>query len=876
MDVSTASAIAALAVAFFALLVAFAQVVQQYLVSGQLIRICDSVVYGKMPGQGHRVWEYSQFRFRIVYSVPRIGLIKELWMHSSEQAGHTSTESRLPNLSVSDSKASRSSIAGEASWVSFTRTIQYASGNSLCYEMVEGDADRCPTDLPVVPMQLSMRDVIAMGIVAGLQCTDISFEQQSLSMQGSAGTITSSRHPVLGALIHFSPRQPFEHHGIPTKKSTLDPSWLARMTDMISVAGVRFDERDRRHFEEDEGSWIRSSFGMTVRDGAKAPDIPTRVIRRRTNPKNQSDALLAKELTALQDRNIIKSSAIERQNFANGLHLPQDGTWSFTSSFNNAVEHQTLGCRKGSEAPHQQPSYQGSKHLMFASLQRRMRRLLRSRNLEDTNSVLPMAKPQDDIEHSPGNYILSESKAPAPPIKMKSRAVRSTVEENASHRSVDKQDFKNYILEKRQLATSEQGLVVAPRIKSTQLLLTSSHHDSEGESPVLPTQLPLAQPSTAEDNDARTDFVVDKWQRTFKERQRLRSRRRSRVNRSSPNRPGQNVQDRKNVNPEIEALRSIDGVATDQDLDGDKGCRISTWAPRRKSKLELNSNHTFPRAIRTTPLLKQRIHRDDSATIRPILISPLRPRIPNLLKPSSSKAKDHSADSEIYFTDDESLRDGRHSRSRSGHQSRMHSSDRFGSSSCSLDEQPMFRRGRRRNSSLVGRKQRPGGSSGHFAYGNGPVRSEHWASTDAQAHQPLDPGFQGRPRRRVRMVSPSRSPSNSSNDKQTPALNSPSSPANGLAPPKSALRQPRERFPEDPNFVREGVAPIRFAPGEREIPSEARWTKIDRRLVNPAALESGDERFVKKPDYVIVLRVLTKEEIRLYAMQTSKIRGKPL
>ena len=66
MDASTIVAIAALAVAFVAFLVTFAQATQQYVVSGQLIRICDSVVYGKMPGQGHRVWEYSQFRFRIV------------------------------------------------------------------------------------------------------------------------------------------------------------------------------------------------------------------------------------------------------------------------------------------------------------------------------------------------------------------------------------------------------------------------------------------------------------------------------------------------------------------------------------------------------------------------------------------------------------------------------------------------------------------------------------------------------------------------------------------------------------------------------------------------------------------------------------------
>ena len=58
------------------------------------------------------------------------------------------------------------------------------------------------------------------------------------------------------------------------------------------------------------------------------------------------------------------------------------------------------------------------------------------------------------------------------------------------------------------------------------------------------------------------------------------------------------------------------------------------------------------------------------------------------------------------------------------------------------------------------------------------------------------------------------------------------------------------------------------------IPPTARWTKIDRRLVNPAALEAGNERFEERPEFVIVLRVLTKEEIQAYALKTQEIRGK--
>lgn len=93
------------------------------------------------------------------------------------------------------------------------------------------------------------------------------------------------------------------------------------------------------------------------------------------------------------------------------------------------------------------------------------------------------------------------------------------------------------------------------------------------------------------------------------------------------------------------------------------------------------------------------------------------------------------------------------------------------------------------------------------------------------------------------------------------------------APPKSILKPPREKFPEDENPIREGVAPLKDAQ-KKGIPPGARWTKIDRRLVNPAALELGHERFEERNDYVIVLRVLTKEEIQAYALKTKEIRGK--
>jgi hypothetical protein len=44
--------------------------------------------------------------------------------------------------------------------------------------------------------------------------------------------------------------------------------------------------------------------------------------------------------------------------------------------------------------------------------------------------------------------------------------------------------------------------------------------------------------------------------------------------------------------------------------------------------------------------------------------------------------------------------------------------------------------------------------------------------------------------------------------------------------------------------------------------------------VNPEALIAGNEPFEERSNYVIVLRVLMKEEIQAYAVKTQEIRGK--
>ena len=94
-------------------------------------------------------------------------------------------------------------------------------------------------------------------------------------------------------------------------------------------------------------------------------------------------------------------------------------------------------------------------------------------------------------------------------------------------RLLDKQDLRGYIFEERQLESSQHNTNVDSYEATSQLLLTSEEHKDTIESPNK-TRFPVDH-RIRNDDDSRTDYVVDKWQRILKERQKGRSRRKSRA-----------------------------------------------------------------------------------------------------------------------------------------------------------------------------------------------------------------------------------------------------------------------------------------------------------------------------------------------------------
>lgn len=158
------------------------------------------------------------------------------------RTSYTSSSSVRSDTELVDSRR-----VGEASWVSFCRVIEMPCGNSVRFDHIQYDADRCPSDLVSAPMQVFMRDIIIMGLMSGMEITSASFDEKSIFMQGVVGSIISSKHAVLGPILHFTPRNVDQGpayifgYRLGPARGFIDSYWLARTWDVCCVARRYFN-----------------------------------------------------------------------------------------------------------------------------------------------------------------------------------------------------------------------------------------------------------------------------------------------------------------------------------------------------------------------------------------------------------------------------------------------------------------------------------------------------------------------------------------------------------------------------------------------------------------------------------------------------------
>lgn len=214
----------------------------------------------------------------------------------------------------------------------------------------------------------------------------------------------------------------------------------------------------------------------------------------------------------------------------NDLRRPQDGDWLLSTDKSNSYGS-VIHDQHDSNLAGLQPPQRAWSSQKFSVLRKALHALVTPGKIERSKNVLPIARPKDENIRPPMPKSASSQLDPPPrtPTLRKHSTRRHSVMGKNAKRHLDKQDLRGYISEKRQLESSQHNIDVNSHGATSQLLLTSEEHKDTTESPSETSQSVPIDQQKGKDDDPRTDYVVEKWQRIFKERHNERSQRRSRV-----------------------------------------------------------------------------------------------------------------------------------------------------------------------------------------------------------------------------------------------------------------------------------------------------------------------------------------------------------
>ena len=201
MDVT---AIVALVVAVVALIVAAAQFTQQIMATAYVIRKCDRIVTGGLTKGGTRQWHWRQFRFTVNYQAIVFTLPNSVY---TALGVSPTVQVITPSPEIWDRavKTRPSRKSTQACWISLVQDLVTCTSlrrEDIC--VIEESADRIPDDLTVAPARVDALTAILSCIAMGMQVYKYSPTDGEIIMAGGVGSISSSNHPVLGGLVHYS------------------------------------------------------------------------------------------------------------------------------------------------------------------------------------------------------------------------------------------------------------------------------------------------------------------------------------------------------------------------------------------------------------------------------------------------------------------------------------------------------------------------------------------------------------------------------------------------------------------------------------------------------------------------------------------------
>ncbi len=194
----------ALVIAVVALFVAVAQLTQQVMATAYVIRKCDRIVTGGVTKGGVRQWHWRQFRFTVNYQAIVFALPASIY---SALGVSPTVQVDTPSLEVwvKANKIREMRKSSQGCWVSFVQDLAVFS--CLRPEDVgvkEESGDRIPDDLTVAPTRVDAITVMLTCVAMGMQVSRYSPTTGEITLAGGVGGISSSVHPVLGCLLHYS------------------------------------------------------------------------------------------------------------------------------------------------------------------------------------------------------------------------------------------------------------------------------------------------------------------------------------------------------------------------------------------------------------------------------------------------------------------------------------------------------------------------------------------------------------------------------------------------------------------------------------------------------------------------------------------------
>lgn len=187
-----AAALAAIVIAFVALIVAAAQLTQAFMATAYTIRKCDSIVTGGLTKGGIRQWHWRQFRFTvnyqaIVFALPA-SLYSALGISPTVRANTPSQELWMKALSLRE----RRSHSAQGCWVSFVQDlVMFNCIRPDDMSVKEESGDRIPDDLTVAPTRVDAISVMLTSIAMGMQVFRYSPTTGEIALGGGVGGISS-------------------------------------------------------------------------------------------------------------------------------------------------------------------------------------------------------------------------------------------------------------------------------------------------------------------------------------------------------------------------------------------------------------------------------------------------------------------------------------------------------------------------------------------------------------------------------------------------------------------------------------------------------------------------------------------------------------